>query len=141
MRFVLDNSVTMRWLFNDGSLVDRQYARTVLQAIEYGNILVPAIWPLEVANVISRAEKKYGLAEARSAEFIHVLSQMQIRIDQETCIHALADTLQLARRYNLSSYDAAYLELALREGIPLATLDDALIEAMQKTGLSRFIVS
>lgn len=141
MRFVLDNSVTMRWLFKDGSLKDQQYARTVLQAIEYDNVLVPSIWSLEVANVISRAEKKHGLLEARSAEFIHILSQMQIRIDQETCLHALADTLQLARRYHLSSYDAAYLELALREGLPLATLDEGLIEAMQKVGLARFMVS
>lgn len=138
MRFVLDNSVTMRWLFGDGSPADEAYAKQVLAAIAQASVLVPGVWRLEVANVIARAERKFGLTEAQSTEFIHTLQQLHIQIDPETSANALGDTLQLARRYHLSSYDAAYLELALREGLPLATLDEGLINAMKKSGARRF---
>jgi len=137
MQFVLDNSVTMRWLFNDGSHSDQTYAKYVLHLIEDGNVIVPDVWYLEVANVIARAESKFGLTEARSSAFFHVLQQMNIQVDQETARHALGDTLQLARRYNLSAYDASYLELALRKGLPVATLDDALLKALKKAGGKR----
>lgn len=139
MRFVLDNSVTMRWLFGDGSPSDQTYAKQVLASIFEASVSVPGVWSLEVANVIARAEKKFGLTEARSAEFVHALQQMHIQVDPETSVHAMGDTLQLARRYNLSAYDAAYLELALREGLPLATLDEGLIKAVKKAGAKRFI--
>ncbi len=139
MRFVLDNSVTMRWLFGDGSTSDQTYARQVLASIsDTGSVVVPEVWSLEVANVIVRAEKKFGLTEARSSAFVHALQQMHIAIDHESSQHAMGDTLQLARRYNLSAYDASYLELALREGLPLATLDEGLIKALKKAGGNRF---
>jgi len=138
MRFVLDNSVTMRWLFGDGSPSDQRYAKQVLAAIDGSNVIVPGVWCLEVANVIARAESKFGLTEARSTEFLHVLDQLQIQIDPETALHAMHDTLQLARRYSLSAYDAAYLELALREGLPLATLDAGLEKVAEKVGAKRF---
>ncbi|MCC2666086.1 MAG: putative PilT protein domain protein [Gammaproteobacteria bacterium] len=138
MQFVLDNSVTMRWLFGDGSPSDQTYAKQVLASIAEASVLVPGVWGLEVANVVVRAEKKFGLAEARSAEFVHALQQMHIQVDPEASIHSLGDTLQLARRYNLSAYDASYLELALREGLPLATLDEGLISALKKAGANRF---
>lgn len=139
MRFVLDNSVTMRWLFGDGSPSDQTYAKQVLASISEASISVPGVRSLEVANVITRAEKKFGLTEARSAEFVHALHQMHIKIAPETSVQAMGDTLQLAQRYNLSAYNAAYLELALREGLPLATLDEALIKAVKKAGAKRFI--
>ena len=136
MPFVLDNSVTMRWLFGDGSIDDRAYASGILERLERPDIyaLAPSIWPLEVANVIARAEVKGWLTEARSSEFTGLLKQMAIHIDPATADHALADTLQLARRFGLSSYDAAYLELALREGHPLATLDQDMRAAATKAG-------
>jgi predicted nucleic acid-binding protein len=137
MPFVLDNSVTMRWLFGDGSAQDQAYARMVLDLIDIDTVLVPGIWCLEVANVITRAENKFGLSEARSSEFIHVLQGLQIQVDAQTSSRALGDTLQLARRFNLSAYDAAYLELALREGLALATLDEGLIKAASKAGVKR----
>jgi predicted nucleic acid-binding protein len=136
MRFVLDNSVTMRWLFVDGSPADLAYASHIIGLMEAqgAEAVVPSLWRLEVANVIVRAEMKGLLSEARSAEFLGVLQDMAISTDAETADHALSDTLQLARRFNLSSYDASYLELALREGLPLATLDKNLCAAVATTG-------
>lgn len=138
MGFVLDNSVTMRWLFGDGSPDERAYALQVLAAIDGAEVHVPAIWALEVSNVIARAEAKYGPSEARSSEFIHVLQNMGLRPDAQTGLNALGATLQLARRFNLSSYDAAYLELALRTGLPLASLDADLLKAARQAGVARF---
>jgi predicted nucleic acid-binding protein len=138
MQLILDNSVTMRWLFNDGSPSDQTYAKYVLTSIANSIVIVPGVWCLEVANVIAKAESKYGLTEARSSEFIQALQQMNIQVDPETARYALSDTLQIARRYNLSSYDAAYLELALRKGLPVATLDEGLQKALKKAGAKRF---
>jgi predicted nucleic acid-binding protein len=136
MRFVIDNSVTMRWLFGDGSEADRRYAEKTLAYLqeEDGRAIAPVVWPLEVGNVIVRAEARGLLPEARSAAFLALLGDMAIEVDGRSRESAFGDTLQLARRYGLSTYDASYLELALREGLPLATNDAALRKALKKTG-------
>jgi predicted nucleic acid-binding protein len=136
MRFVLDNSVAMRWLLEDGSQDRLAYASKVLGLLahETGEALVPGIWPLEVANVVVKAQTKGLVSEARASAFIGLLKEMTILTDTHTAERALGDTLQLARRFKLSSYDASYLELALREGLPLATLDADLRSAMLQTG-------
>lgn len=139
MRFVLDNSVVMRWLLQDGSEERIAYARKVLDLLaqENGEAVVPAIWSLEAANVIAKSEAKRLVSEARASAFVGLLQTMCIQTDTHTAEHAFSQTLQLARRFKLSSYDASYLELALREGLPLATLDADLLHAMEQTGVPR----
>ena len=139
MSFVLDNSVTMRWFFGDGKPQELTYARKVLDAMKNTNALVPVTWGLEVANVIAKAEAKALVTEARSGAFLELLEGMDVEVDSATFAHALSDTLQLARRYKLSAYDASYLELALRSGLPLATLDEDLQKAAKKTGVKKFV--
>ena len=136
MRFVLDNSVVMRWLLKDGSVERLAYADKVLDLLtqDDAQALVPGVWPLEVANVIVKAQAKGLLSEARATAFIGLLDDIGISVDSSTAERALKDTLQLARRFKLSSYDASYLDLALREGLPLATLDADLRSAMLQTG-------
>lgn len=128
----------MRWLLQDGSRERLVYADKVLGQLEQegSEAVVPNIWPLEVANVILKAEAHRVVDEARAAAYISLLDEMSIRVDDSTAARALGDTLQLARRFKLSSCDASYLELALREGLPLATLDADLQKAMQKTGVA-----
>jgi len=138
MSFVLDNSVVMRWYFGDGSKKDLQYAARVLDGMKSTKALVPGVWGLEVANVIARAEAKGITTEARSESFVGMLNRMDIRTDAATATQALAGTLQLARRHDLSSYDASYLELAMREGLPLATLDEGLLRAVGRVGAKQF---
>ena len=87
-----------------------------------------------MGNVIVRAEAKGLLQEARSAEFLGILQHMAIETDTRCIEHVLGDTLQLARRFKLSTYDASYLELALREGLALATNDDTLRNALASAG-------
>ncbi len=134
MRFVLDNSVVMRWLLEDGSAERLAYADKVLVLLEQAEALVPGIWSLEAANVILKSQAKGRVSVARVAEFLGLLHLMPITTDTSTASRALGDTLHLARRFNLSSYDASYLELALREGLPLATLDGDLRDALAQTG-------
>jgi predicted nucleic acid-binding protein len=133
---VLDNSVVMRWLLQDGSQERLAYASKVLDLLahETGEALAPGVWPLEVANVVVKAQARGLVSEARATAFIGLLQEMAITTDIHTADRALGDTLQLARRFKLSSYDASYLELALREGLPLATLDADLRSAMVQTG-------
>jgi predicted nucleic acid-binding protein len=138
VNFVLDNSVTMRWFFGDGKPQELAYAGKVLDAMKVANAIVPATWGLEVANVIARAEAKALVTEARSGAFLEMLDGVSIEVDAATFAHTLGDTLQLARRYKLSAYDASYLELAIRRGIPLATLDEDLQKAAKKAGVKRF---
>lgn len=140
MNFVLDASVTMAWLLGDTKPSDRLYAQKVLNALKDPDTqaAVPTIWALEIANVIVRAEAKHLVSEAQSGAFLEMLSSASINSDHATFAAALNDTLQLARRYRLSAYDASYLELALRCALPLATLDADLNKAARKAGVRRF---
>ena len=140
MNFVLDASVTLCWLFLDGKPAERAYALKVLAAVQQAETaaLVPVTWGLEVANVIARAEAKGLVREVQSEAFLEMLEAMDIGADRATFSRALTDTLQIARRYRLSAYDASYLELAMREGLALATLDDDLQKAARKAGVKRF---
>lgn len=127
----------MRWLFADGSEADLGYAERVLGVLgEPGaQALAPAIWPLEIANVIARAEAKELIQESRSTRFLRLLEDLAVNVDADTAARAFDHTLALARRFALSAYDAAYLELALRESVPLATLDASLRRAAEKVGI------
>ena len=134
MSFVLDNSVAMLWLVPETNSVGVDYARKVLEALKGSQALVLSLWALEAANVIAKVEAKGVVTEAESQRFIALLARLPIVTDQATATHALGDTLYLARRYKLSAYDAAYLELALRAGLPLATLDAELAKAATAAG-------
>lgn len=140
MRLVLDASVTLSWLLIDGSAAERRYAHSVLEAMKAQDTVaeVPETWGLEVANVLAKAEAKKLITEAQSEAFREMLAGIRIRADEQTFPQSLTDVLQVARRYRLSSYDASYLELALRNGLPLATLDVALAKAADKAGTRRF---
>ena len=137
MRCVLDASVTLTWLLKNAGDRSEAYAFAVLRQIRTPGteVHVPVTWGLEIANVIARSEAKGMVTEAQSEGFLAMLSAAPLSVDGLTAAHALSETLQLARRYRLSSYDASYLELAMRAGLPLATLDEALQKAATKAGV------
>jgi predicted nucleic acid-binding protein len=140
VRFILDASVTLSWLLRDTAAQDEGYPLAVLNALRDASTaaMVPMTWGLEIANVIARSEAKELVTAAQSGSFIALLEGIPIDVDDETFAHVLSDTLQLSRRYRLSSYDASYLELALRSGAPIATLDDDLRRAATKAGVKTF---
>lgn len=131
-RLVIDNSVVMSWCFRDAG---DGYADAVLEHLVEGEALVPSIWPLEVANVLVAAERRGRLSTADSAHFLRLLSDLPIRILPETPARVTGEILILARQTGLSAYDASYLDLAMREGVPLATRDAALQKAAEVVGV------
>jgi predicted nucleic acid-binding protein len=132
-RFVLDNSIVMAWCFEDESSA---MADAVLEQLQTKLAIVPAIWPLEVGNALLVAERRGRLSEADSAHFLTMLSALPIQSEIETRQRAMSDILFLAREHKLSSYDASYLDLAMREGVPLATLDKGLKRAANQCHVS-----
>ena len=133
--FVLDGSVAMAWYFADES---DPYADSVLAALGSARALVPSLWPLEVANAVLVGERRRRSTEAQAAAWLGILGSLAIEVDGETTSHAWSSTPALARSQNLSAYDAAYLELAMRRGLPLATLDDKLRAAARAVGVPLF---
>jgi predicted nucleic acid-binding protein len=122
----------MAWCFEDESDI---YADSILDLLAESEVLVPSIWPLEVANVLLVAEWRRRLTQADSLRFIELLRSLPIIVDEGTPEHALSETFFVGRQHGLSSYDAAYVELAMREGIALATQDRRLREASEKCGV------
>lgn len=132
-RFVLDCSVTAAWCFEDEA---DAYAEAMLDRLAEGEALAPALWPLEMANVLLVAERKNRLSRAQTERLVELLQGLPIVIDNGTAERAMGKTLALARAQRLSSYDASYLELAMREGVPLATRDKALRMSAKRCGVA-----
>ncbi|MBY0293031.1 MAG: type II toxin-antitoxin system VapC family toxin [Alphaproteobacteria bacterium] len=122
-RFVLDCSVTMSWCFEDEKSAEGD---SVLESLiqEDREGLVPSLWRLEVVNVLIVAERRGRLSTAQSLLFLDLLLELPIIIDETP--QSFKDILLLSKSYNLSAYDAAYLDLAARAQIPLITLDKKL---------------
>jgi predicted nucleic acid-binding protein len=133
--FVLDCSVTMAWCFDDEAT---PYTDGVRDSLVDMQAVVPSIWPLEAANATLTGERRKRLDEARSRRFFVLLAALPIRLDEETGNRAFGDIVHLARTYQLSAYAAAYLELAIRQGLPLACLDGKLKTAAAAAGVVLF---
>jgi predicted nucleic acid-binding protein len=135
MSFVLDNSVAMLWLLPQSNPAGLTMAQQVLDRLQGTGAQVPSLWHLEAANVMAKCLRQDKITQAQASTFVTLLEALDISTDAETSLRALHDTLDLARRYSLSAYDAAYLELALRKSLPLATLDAQLNAAARQAGV------
>jgi predicted nucleic acid-binding protein len=135
IRFVIDNSVVMAWCFEDEASA---YADAVLESLEDGEAVVPAIWPLEAGNVLLVAERRRRLDKAGAVRFLELVTGLPLTVEQESPERMLTDILALAREQRLSAYDASYLDLAMRRGLPIATQDKALRKAAGKCGVPIF---
>jgi len=134
--FVVDTSVVMSWCFKDQA---NAYADSILGQLMDATAHVPSVWPLEVVNVLLAAERRNSISEADSVHFVNLLSQLPILVQDEGPERAMKDLLALARAHKLSSHDASYLDLAMKRGLPLATLDNKLREAAKTAKLRIFL--
>jgi predicted nucleic acid-binding protein len=132
--FVLDASATLAWCFEDEATVE---AAGLLERLRDDEAIVPPLWLLELANALVVAERRARLTRADSTRFVALIRQLPIRIDQTSTLDLAGAVMDLARGCELSAYDAAYLELALRLGLPLATLDVRLRSAAERAGVAR----
>lgn len=128
MPFVLDASITVCWLFDDE---DHPHAAEALDRIRTDHALVPSLWWFEVRNTLLVNERRGRLTESDTLTFLGALRRLAIAVDPALN----EDVLALGRRHRLTVYDAAYLELARRENLPLATLDQRLATAAQAEGV------
>ena len=132
--FVLDCSATLPWVFGDEA---SPAADALLDRLVQGErAWVPALWHLELGNVLLGAKRRGRIDQAGIEGFLSRLAVYDIAVDDQTMERAWQKTLDLALQHSLSTYDAAYLELALRRGLPLASLDRELIAAARACGVT-----
>lgn len=130
--FVVDSSVALAWCFEDEAAPDTE---ALLDRARLGWVAVPGLFPLEMTNSWQAALRRGRTSEARVADYRSTFATLRIQIDPETADRAWHDVFALARRERLTTYDASYLELALRRDLPLATRDGALLEAARRNSV------
>ncbi|MCC5614220.1 type II toxin-antitoxin system VapC family toxin [Nostoc sp. CHAB 5836] len=136
MQFVLDCSVAISWCLVDEN---NPTANAILAIMPDAEAFVPGIWSLEIANVLLVAERRNRMTTDQSSEAITLLQSLLIQVDTATDANALGATVTLGRQEGLAAYDAAYLELALRLRLPLATIDQRLAKAATRCGVDLVI--
>ena len=127
---VVDASVSAAWFLPDEAT---PLTEAVLQATTSGDVWVPALWLLEMGNLLLTAQKRKRITAAKRLELVAAAALLRLRVDREPV--SMVDLDALAARHDLTAYDAVYLELALRRNLPLATQDAALLRAMAATGV------
>ena len=132
MSLVVDASMTIAWLFHNQR---SEGSRTVLRRVVADGAVVPAIWRLEVANVLRTSVRRRHCTEAYSERCLQQLRRLRIAVDSDTDRQAWGATRALSRAHDLTLYDAAYLELAVRLQQPIASLDRALLAGARGVGL------
>ncbi|HEY2620215.1 MAG TPA: type II toxin-antitoxin system VapC family toxin [Acetobacteraceae bacterium] len=129
---MLDASVTLAAVLQESNAAA---AIDLLDRVAADRAAVPGHWHLEVGNALLMAERRRGILPSQRAAYVHDLLTLPIEVDLETSARAWRETASLAERHRLTLYDAAYLELGLRRGLPLATFDAALRRAASAAGL------
>lgn len=131
--FVLDASLTLSWCFEEEGTPE---TNTLLELLKTKTAEAPALWLLEVMNILVLAERRGRISEIELFDYRARVGKLPVDIDPETHTRAVREIFQLARTHQLTTYDAAYLELALRRGLPLATQDQALRAQAQALGIA-----
>lgn len=139
--FVLDDSVAMRWFMPSNKEHDQSYSNHVLNSFLDSSALVPNLWHLEAVSALLGSERRGENTEGQTESYLIILDKLPIFVDPLTVHNSFGRTLSLARAFNLSSYDAAYLELAIRESLPLASLNKNLIKAAIKSNVAIYLKS
>ena len=133
---VVDASVSVAWFLPDEA---NALTEAALQATAIGDVWVPALWLLEIGNLLLSAQRRKRIDDAKRRELAAAAAALRLRVDREPV--SLVDLDALAARHRLTTYDAAYLELALRRGLPLATQDATLLAAMAGAGVTAATLS
>lgn len=130
---VIDASAAACWCFSDEA---SPQSDALFAEVASKGAVVPGLWHLEIGNILRQAERRKRISEEVSQRQLALLARLPIRIDDETARHAWLTTIGLARNHTLTVYDAAYLDLALRQSFPLASKDDALLRAAETCGVA-----
>ena len=135
-RFVMDASLAAAWWFEDEKT---SYTERTLDFMAQGaEAVVPSPWSFEIVNALLVAERRKRLTAAQSTVFLDQLENFNISLDTAPLPRIFGHVLAQARQWNLTAYDAAYLEVALRRGLPLATVDETLQKVAKTVGVPTF---
>lgn len=137
MNFVVDASVALAWCFEDEG---DDYSVVALEALRSSEAVAASLWPLEVTNGLLTAERRGRIKLTDARRFARLLLSLPVVIDPVARSGAFEAVYIVARRHGLTSYDAAYLELAVRLGVPVATLDGPLRRAAATEGVGVFLL-
>ncbi len=129
---VIDSSIALTWCFEDEASPETD---KLFERIRDDGAVVPGLWYLELSNVLLQAEKRGRISAGDIATRLDLIAELPISVDQETTVRAWHEILTLARAERLTTYDATYLELASRRGLPLLTKDDDLAQAATRLGV------
>ena len=132
-RAVLDCSVALSWCFDDEATPE---THALLDRVRDEGAVVPSLWHLELSNVLLQAERRRRISAEDAATRLDLFAALPISTDPETMSRAWHDILSIARVEGLTTYDAAYLELAVRRGVPLFTKDAVLVAAAGRRGVT-----
>ena len=136
MALVVDASIALGWGLPDESSA---YADAVLAVVERDGLRVPALWPREIANGLAVAYRRGRITSADERAFLTALSHLHVELEETaTAVTAIRDATAAAMRYGLTACDAAYVDLAAREALTLATLDASMRQAAQPSGIAVF---
>jgi predicted nucleic acid-binding protein len=130
---VIDSSAALSWCFEDEASPESD---ALFEQVRDQGAVVPGLWHLEVANVLLQAERRGRIAPGDVTMRLELIAELPITTDNETTARAWREILALARAEGLTTYDATYLELAIRRGLPLQTKDAALITAAERSGVA-----
>lgn len=129
---VVDASIALTWCFEDEASIGTD---ALFERVRDDGAVVPALWHLEVSNVLLQAERRGRISRSDVAVRLGLIADLPISVDEETAARSMRETLALARAERLTTYDAAYLELAVRRGLPLMTKDEELAGAARQLGV------
>lgn len=129
--FVVDASVSAAWLLPDEA---NHFTEAALQATAETDVWVPALWLLEIGNLLLSAQRRKRIGDAKRRELVLAASALRLRVDREAV--SMTDIDAIASAFALSAYDAVYLELARRRSLPLATQDAGLLRALKAAGVA-----
>lgn len=132
---IIDASVALAWCFPDEA---SEYAESVLLAVENQAVIVPAIWAVEITNALVVGERRKRIRQPEMRRFVELINGLRVVEDRQPFSDTVSNVLPLAREYDLSAYDAAYLDVASRHEMPLATLDGPLQKACIEAGIDVF---
>lgn len=131
--FVIDASAALAWCFED----EGGDALQILERVRGATLYAPAMWPLEIANALLVAVRRKRLTAADATRYVELLAALEVEIEAPHSLSSLGALTALAQAHGLSAYDASYLELALRRGLPLATVDGGLARAASAAGVPK----
>jgi predicted nucleic acid-binding protein len=131
--FIVDASVGFAWAYQGQATLETD--RLLNEVAAGATVVVPALWYLEMSNVLLIAQRRRRLTAIQRKAALEKLAAMQFMVDEEGTRHAFGKTSDLAEKHGLTIYDATYLELALRRSLPLASRDEALTNAAKQCGL------